>query len=538
MNKVYRILITAGFVVVYLFQSNIWAEATDKIPIVWFLQMGSDEQESDSAFFQYVENYNQSQDSIELILDITSAGCSFDAADTLLSRIANNNSPDFTSLRYRELWDDFIDLRPYLQTYDLSGWDTTYFYLYNYNDHLIHLPLVLSTNLLFYNKAMFDSAGLDYPPHQYEENYADGDLWDIGKLEEIAILLTVDENGHNAYHEAFDSTKIVQYGFHWAWNNGIGFNQMFGSPDFINPDGTIEIPEYMRQGYHWAHQGIWQKHFIPSEEIFVNKMNANPLGSGQCAMVLTGSYYASYMDSTIEWDIAAVPQYNGIHNLSWGTGGFSILNTCEHPDKAMAVILTIANTFEYYAGSFQMPSKTGFQSQMGNSWESRYPDVDHDVFLAGLDHLSPLSDAQAVQYKMEAWRLFNDYRGYLREYPDADLDGALDSWLIPQLENIFKVTKVNDSRQIIPEQCILYQNYPNPFNNMTTLSFQIHQACKINLTIYTLLGQEVITLIDDHKTAGQYQIQWDASAQSSGVYFYSLTTDKGYKQTKKLLLIK
>ncbi|MBN1407925.1 MAG: hypothetical protein JW956_09055, partial [Calditrichaceae bacterium] len=83
MNKVYRILITAGFVVVYLFQSNIWAEATDKIPIVWFLQMGSDEQESDSAFFQYVENYNQSQDSIELILDITSAGCSFDAADTL-----------------------------------------------------------------------------------------------------------------------------------------------------------------------------------------------------------------------------------------------------------------------------------------------------------------------------------------------------------------------------------------------------------------------------------------------------------------------
>ena len=524
----------------FLFHFSIClSSAKEKVPIIWFMQMSSEEQQSNTAFFKYVENYNQSQDSIEVILDITNAGCSFDATDTLLSRIAQGNPPDIATHRYYELWEHFLDLRPYLQNYDLSGWDTTYFYLYDYNNRLIHLPFGLSTDLLFYNKAMFDSAGLEYPPHQYETNYADGEPWNINKLEEIAMQLTLDENGHNAYQAEFDSSKIVQYGFHWAYNNGIGFNQPFGSPDFINPDGSITIPDYMREGYHWAYEGIWDKYFIPSEHVFVDEMKANPLGSGRCAMVLTGTYYADYMDSTISWDIAAIPQYNGTHNVSWGTGGFSILNTCDHPEKAMEVIMTIANTFEYFAGSFQVTSIKSFQSDMEDSWEEKYPEVDSQVFLDGLDYLSPLSDAQAVQYKMEAWRLFNSYRGYIREYQDANVDGALDTWLVPQLEEIFKVTtNINTDNNLLPEQNSLYQNYPNPFNNTTTISYQLSQACKVDLIVFNVLGQKIASIVNNQQAAGKYQVKWDASDQPSGVYYYNMKTDNSYSTTRKLLLLK
>jgi hypothetical protein len=61
---------------------------------------------------------------------------------------------------------------------------------------------------------------------------------------------------------------------------------------------------------------------------------------------------------------------------------------------------------------------------------------------------------------------------------------------------------------------------------------------QVELSIYTLLGQKVATLVSDKQQAGRYQVQWDASAYAGGVYFYRLITDKGFVQTKKLLYLK
>jgi hypothetical protein len=89
-----------------------------------------------------------------------------------------------------------------------------------------------------------------------------------------------------------------------------------------------------------------------------------------------------------------------------------------------------------------------------------------------------------------------------------------------------------------PEVYALLQNYPNPFNPSTTIGYRIPKTSNIELSIYNVIGQKVVTLINKTQPAGIYQIPWDASGFSSGVYYYSLTTSLGYSKSRKMLLVK
>jgi len=90
----------------------------------------------------------------------------------------------------------------------------------------------------------------------------------------------------------------------------------------------------------------------------------------------------------------------------------------------------------------------------------------------------------------------------------------------------------------LPSIFRLHQNYPNPFNPTTNIQFSIPKTEFVTLKIYNLLGQEVSILVSDIRQAGNYKVEWDASGFASGVYLYRLETDKGFFQTKKLILLK
>lgn len=89
----------------------------------------------------------------------------------------------------------------------------------------------------------------------------------------------------------------------------------------------------------------------------------------------------------------------------------------------------------------------------------------------------------------------------------------------------------------LPEQYSLNQNYPNPFNPATTISFSLPKAGNVTLKIFNVLGQEVKTLINQYQNAGTYKVSFDASSLTSGIYFYSLSTDN-FLQVRKMMLIK
>jgi hypothetical protein len=99
------------------------------------------------------------------------------------------------------------------------------------------------------------------------------------------------------------------------------------------------------------------------------------------------------------------------------------------------------------------------------------------------------------------------------------------------------ITDVQGEVSELPKEYKLEQNYPNPFNPITTISFSIPQSQDVELKVFDLLGNEVATLINEYKQAGEHKVEFDGGKLTSGIYFYRLKAG-GFIQTKKLILLK
>jgi hypothetical protein len=90
---------------------------------------------------------------------------------------------------------------------------------------------------------------------------------------------------------------------------------------------------------------------------------------------------------------------------------------------------------------------------------------------------------------------------------------------------------------LIATEYQLYQNYPNPFNPNTTIRFSIINKGPVSLKIYNLLGQEIITLVDEVLNPGTYKVNFDGAKLASGMYFYRIAANN-YNATKKMMFVK
>lgn len=99
------------------------------------------------------------------------------------------------------------------------------------------------------------------------------------------------------------------------------------------------------------------------------------------------------------------------------------------------------------------------------------------------------------------------------------------------------VEETHDSNSIIPNQIVLFQNYPNPFNSTTTICFNLPKSSFVTLKVYNLLGENIETLISCQRSAGEYEVRWNAKGLSSGIYFYRLESGE-FIETKKFILQK
>ncbi len=95
----------------------------------------------------------------------------------------------------------------------------------------------------------------------------------------------------------------------------------------------------------------------------------------------------------------------------------------------------------------------------------------------------------------------------------------------------------------LPKDYKLEQNFPNPFNPTTTIQYQLaplnlpEGETSVILKVFDILGNEVTTLVNEKQKAGYYEIKFDASRFSSGVYIYRLTA-QNYVSTKKMIVVK
>ena len=98
------------------------------------------------------------------------------------------------------------------------------------------------------------------------------------------------------------------------------------------------------------------------------------------------------------------------------------------------------------------------------------------------------------------------------------------------------LTDVKETPEL-PSAFVLKQNYPNPFNPTTNIEFSIPESGIVTLKVYNILGQEVATLVNKQMATGSYQVDFDASKLSSGVYIYRLKTNS-FTSAKKMMLLK
>ena len=116
---------------------------------------------------------------------------------------------------------------------------------------------------------------------------------------------------------------------------------------------------------------------------------------------------------------------------------------------------------------------------------------------------------------------------------DIGNDGTIDDTL-----HLNNTVSVEDQGYFgLPKEYNLAQNYPNPFNPLTKIRFGIPQAGFVTLKVYDVLGNEVATLVNEEKPAGSYEVEFDATLLTSGVYFYKLQAGS-FVETKKMILLR
>ena len=94
-----------------------------------------------------------------------------------------------------------------------------------------------------------------------------------------------------------------------------------------------------------------------------------------------------------------------------------------------------------------------------------------------------------------------------------------------------------EQKELLPGNFALFQNYPNPFNPSTTIKYSLAEGGRVIIKIFDILGKEVITLTDEYKDAGYYEIDFRAENLSSGIYFYKIASGS-FSETKKMVLLR
>ncbi|MCB0723673.1 MAG: T9SS type A sorting domain-containing protein [Ignavibacteriae bacterium] len=128
-------------------------------------------------------------------------------------------------------------------------------------------------------------------------------------------------------------------------------------------------------------------------------------------------------------------------------------------------------------------------------------------------------------------------------YTSSDSTGQDDTVSWTMSNPIVEIARWSDQVGIvqigseIPEKFELYQNYPNPFNPETIIRYDIPKNGNVSIVIYDMLGKEVTRLVDRYQNAGRYEVNFDGSGFSSGIYFYRISTGD-FVQVRRMILVK
>lgn len=203
-------------------------------------------------------------------------------------------------------------------------------------------------------------------------------------------------------------------------------------------------------------------------------------------------------------------------------------------EQGMNYTLKIYNNFNSGSPSNQLLSQSGSSSNAG--WNSISLDATVNLAANQVFFIS-------VMYSNESFPVAFDDRGPVsgNSYTSTNGTGfsavAFGDINIRAKITVDAVDKVENSELATLTEFTLLQNYPNPFNPLTRVSFYLPQKNHVLLKIYNINGQEMLTLLDDQKNAGNHSIVFNGAKLSSGIYLYKLEAGN-FSAVRKMILVK
>ena len=438
------------------------AQAQDTVRIRWYVGLGAGtDAPLVAAQEAIVADFNESQDEIEVVLEIVDNA---QAYDVLSTQIAAGNAPDIVGpmgIRGRASFPGaWMDLSALIEanSYDLSDFDPALVDFYRVEgEGQLGIPFAVFPSFLMYNVDLFDEAGIPYPPSAYGEHYVDWEgnehEWNIDALSEVAKILSVDINGNDATMDEYDTENIVQFGYGSQFTDVRGRATLFGSGNFVDAEGNAVIPDAWREAEHWYHNAMWNDFFSPngvySGSEIMGGGSANWFDTGNMGMVTIHLWFLGWGTANLDaaWDFGPVPSHNGVTTAKLHADTFSIMKGSENPQQAFEVLSYLlgeraADLTSLYGG---MPARLSLQADFLErtvaAQSEAYPDVDWanlnwDVVLAGLQYPDNPNHEEGMPSFLEASARYGEYGQLVDNNADEDVDAALDA-LRDDLQAIF-----------------------------------------------------------------------------------------------------
>ena len=369
--------------------------ADGKVLIRWFVGLGTGAQPDQIADEQaVVAEFNASQDDIVLSLEIYQNTTAYDILST---QIAAGTPPDIIGpVGFRGFYgygDQLLDLQPYIEStgFDTSGMDPGILEAYSEGfGGQVGIPFAIYPSFIYYNKDLFDEAGLPYPPHKVGEQY-DGKPWNWDTLTELAKKLTVDSGGNDATSSAFDSSSIEQWGYYMQWTDPRGWGTQRGAGHVVDEAGNAQIPENWVEAWQWYYDGMFKDHFIPTGTENRSDLLGpdNAFQSGRVAMDFVHLWYtccvwpADGEPKTPNWDIAVPPSDDGNPTAKLHADTFGIMKATAHPDEAFEVLTYLLNNDTLIARYGALPAVKSKQTAFFEALDARFApnEIDWQVAL-------------------------------------------------------------------------------------------------------------------------------------------------------------
>ncbi len=269
--------------------------------------------------------------------------------------------------------------------------------------------------------------------------------------------------------------------------------------DFVTSTGPQKIYKSVNAGALWVDMSTG----LPSLSTDINPVRALSISTADTAVVLAGLFQNSTTNGGAFLTTNGGSQWNKIQNGLPNVVGALIRS---------ALIRTGSST-EFYLG-YDGATSTGI-------WRTTDKGVSWSNFSGGA--LLGTYIIRALAFKLS---------------PDSTLyAGVAGTTGFGVYEYSFIPVGVEPPGSNVPADFALYQNYPNPFNPVTNIQYDIPKASNVSLKVYDMGGREVSSLVNESKQPGTYNISFDASNLSSGVYFYKITAGD-FTKTMKMILVK